>query len=76
MAKARTRKKPKKAVAAKTEPIRITLTPAIKATLKSKGRFKSGRVVRILRVVYVNGRFSITRHQQGRRFVPSNSCFA
>lgn len=76
MAKARSRKRARKAVAVKTKPITIALTPAIKATLRSKGRFSNKRVVRFLRVVCVNGRMTITSHRKGARFVPSNACFA
>jgi hypothetical protein len=61
---------------APTDPIVIALTPAIRASLKRKGRFRNKRIVRILRVVYVNGKFTITQHKKGARFVPSNSCFA
>lgn len=59
-----------------TDPIVIALTPAIKAKLKGKGRFSNRRMVRFLRVVYVNGKVTITSHKKGANFVPSNSCFA
>jgi hypothetical protein len=59
-----------------TDPIVIALTPAIKAKLKRKGRFTNKRMVRILRVVYKNGKVTITSHRKGPGFVPSNACFA
>ena len=65
-----------------TEPIVIALTPAIKARLKSKGRYSNRRMVRLLRVVYQNGKITITGHMKGTRltrgaqFVSSNSTFA
>jgi hypothetical protein len=59
-----------------TEPIPVVLTSAMRAKLKRKGRFSNKRMVRFLRVVYVNGKFTITSHREGAKFVPSNSCFA
>jgi len=72
----RGRSRRKAANDAPTDPIVIALTPAIKASLKRKGRFRNKRVVRILRVVYANGKITITGHKKGAAFVPSNSCFA
>ena len=72
----RGRSRRKAANDAPTDPIVIALTPAIKASLKRKGRFSNERVVRFLRVVYVNGVVTITSHRKRGKFVPSNSCFA
>ena len=60
----------------KTDPIVIALSSAIKTRLKRKGRFSNKRVVRLVRVVYANGKFTITSHKKGPKFVASNSCFA